>query len=218
MFNLFNRLGSFKNNSISEDTNEIEEKDRYNKEITPATEQIISPESLQTALNNMDSNVCVTPFKTKPSHQKEVAIIIVDKNSNKTLQIQAPSTGLICRFKDIRYIEDGKWVPYFNFNLLGIEDFARLQNSLLEVAVTRFIPTDKKFSIFGDSYVNVELPEEIILTYVEEEDVGNGKITGKISKNENDHFICTIADKTNDGQQVENLSLPKFHLVLPIKH
>jgi pantothenate kinase len=162
------------------------------------------------------SGVCVTPIRTRVFPTKEVAVITVDKNKIKAVKIQTPSNELLCRFRDIQVIEDGSWTPYFNTQLLGNDDYTKLRNSILDISVTRFDSTDTKFYIFGTDYVNINLPNEVVLTYTDEENAKTGNVKGLVDQDENEHYLVKVSTKSNEGVNMNELNLPTFKLIIPL--
>jgi hypothetical protein len=164
----------------------------------------------------MHSGVCVTPIRTRSFPTREVAVITIDKNKTKAVKIQPPSNELLCRFRDVRVTEDGSWIPYFNSQLLGNEDYTKLRNSILDISVTRFDCTDTKIYIFGTDYVNIDLPNDVVLTYTDEENTLTGNVKGLIDQDENEHYIIKVSAKTNEGINTNELSLPVFKVIVPL--
>lgn len=167
-------------------------------------------------VNSLSNGVCVTPIKTRLYPSKEVAVITVDKNKNKTMKIQAPTNELLCRFKDVKIIDDGKWIPFFNPQLLGVEDTTILRNGIIEISVTRFDPQDTRFFIFGNEYINIDLPIEVNLSYEDDETNTTGMIKGFIERTENEYYVAQIHSKTVEGISADKLGLPTFKLIIPV--
>jgi len=200
MFSFINIMKPFKTNSV------------IDEDITPVTMvDDIFPTKIEDMIDSIDSNVCVTPFRTKINKQKEMSVIIVDKYANKKTEVHLPSKGIICRFKELKYVDDGMWTPYFNLNLIGIDDYTYLNVNVLEINVTRFISTNNVFYIFGENYVNIELLSEVVFSYLEEDDISSGTVRGTIQRDKDGYYKCKLDDITFDGKNIEHLLLPKFN-------
>jgi hypothetical protein len=151
------------------------------------------------------TGICVTPIRTKIYPTKEVAVITVDKFKSKAIKIQPPSGELLCRFRDVKVIEDGSWIPFFNAQLVGVGDFIRLHNGILEMSITRFDPSDDKLFLFGQDYVNIDLPTNVSLSYEDDETNKLGTVRCLIERNENDHYIGKVSAKDNTGIPMDKL-------------